>query len=248
MNRAIKIACLLTATFFLNGCYTRRAINYIQDRKDLPQYEQGEYEEYHLRPNDEIVMRVLSNQPDVVSLFPNIDLNYSNTLAYRIYADGTVDLPYLSHVMIAGKTLREAEQEVEKRLKSFSNDIRVKLALNTGTYCVIGEAGRGYFPIYKDRLTIFQALALSGNIHKTADFSTVKIIRETPKGTEIKSFDIRSKSILDSEYYYIYPNDIIYLEISRKRFWALDSYATFVSIMTSSLNLMLSVINFYLTK
>lgn len=244
------VCCCIVVTMVCSGCYSRRANGYLQDRSGLPVYEQGVYQEYKLRPYDELVIRVISSNKDVMSLFPTMDNggnnNSANTFTYTIYPDGTADLPHLSHVNLAGKTLREAERYVEEQLKGFADDIRVKLALNTSTYCVIGSAKRGYYPIYKERLTIFQALAASGDISEYGDFSNVKIIRETPHGTEIKEFDIRTLSILDSEYYYVYPNDIIYVDLSAKRFWAASSYSNIIGMISSSVGFVATMTNLIL--
>lgn len=243
------MAFCLVMMALLTSCYSRRANGYLQDRASLPTYERGVYEEYRLRPYDELVMRVISSKKDVVSLFPqvqNLGSNTTNSFTYTIYPDGTADLPHLPGVSLAGRTLREAETYVEQQLQGFADDITVKLALNTSTYCVIGTARRGYFPIYKERLTIFQALAASGDISETADFSEVKIIRETPEGTKIKTFDIRSLSILDSEYYYVYPNDIIYVDLSPKRFWAASSYSNVIGIISSSVGFVATMTNLVL--
>ncbi len=248
-NIVKRVAFCFVMVVLLTSCYSRRANGYLQERAGLPTYERGVYEEYRLRPYDELVMRVISSKKDVVSLFPQVANNagnQNNQFTYTIYPDGTVDLPHLPKAQLAGKTLREAETYVEQQLKGFADDITVKLALNTSTYCVIGTARRGYFPIYKERLTIFQALAASGNIAETGDFSEVKIIRETPEGTQIKTFDIRSRSILDSEYYYIYPNDIIYVDLSPKRFWAASSYANIIGIISSSVGFVATMTNLVL--
>ncbi|MDO4190706.1 MAG: polysaccharide biosynthesis/export family protein [Bacteroidales bacterium] len=249
-NNVSKSLLLLFVVVLMSGCYSRRANGYLQSRSSLPTYERGVYEEYRLRPYDEIVLRVISSKKDVVSLFPTVNSqgggDSQNPFTYTIYPDGTADLPHLSKVQLAGKTLREAELYLEQMLKEFSDDVTVKLALNTSTYCVIGSARRGYFPIYKERLTIFQALAASGNIYDYADFSEVKIIRETPSGTQIKTFDIRSLSILDSEYYYIYPNDIIYVDLSGKRFWATSSYSNIIGIISSSVGFVATMTNLVL--
>ena len=168
-------------------------------------------------------------------------MSVSQTYSYRIYPDGTVDLPFLSKIPVVGLTLEEAEVFVREQLKPYIPDVQVKLALATSTFCVIGDASRGYFNIYKERLTIFQALALSGGLNESGDYSAVKIIRETPEGTKIVSFDLRSKSLLDSEYYYVYPNDIIYVDVTKKSFWAVNSYSGFLGIITSSITLLLTV-------
>ncbi|MDR1591968.1 MAG: polysaccharide biosynthesis/export family protein [Prevotellaceae bacterium] len=233
---------LLVVIGLLSSCYSRRSTGYLQERSSLPQYKAAEYEEYRLRENDEIVIRIITIDKDIAAIYESSS-NITNTMAYRIYPDGTVDIPFLSGVSVLNMTLNEVQQAFEKRLSDFAPDIRVKVALNTGTFCVIGDASRGYFPIYKERLTIFQALAIFGDIHETAQFSAVKIIREKAEGTVIKSFDIRSKSIIDSEFYYIYPNDIIYLDLSKKKFWGVNSYSSFLSIVTTPITLALSVWN-----
>ena len=85
-------------------------------------------------------------------------------MGYRIFEDGTVDLPFINKVPLLGKTLDEAQQIIQERMSSFVPTVQVKMALATGTFSVIGDAGRGYFPLYEERLTIFQALCLVGCI------------------------------------------------------------------------------------
>lgn len=209
----------------------------------MPTYEQGSYQLYKLRVNDELMIRVITTDKVLSDLFPSSSGSSANQVSYRVFEDGMVEFPFLEPVKLEGLTLEEAEQLVTEKMRSFVSDIQVRLALSTNTFCVIGAAGRGYFPIYKERLTIFQALALSGGISEGGDYSKVKIIRETDEGTKIISFDIRSKSIIDSEFYYVYPNDIIYVDVSKKKFWAINSYARFLGVITSSITLLLTVWN-----
>jgi polysaccharide export outer membrane protein len=238
------ILCLVVAGF--SSCYTRYNTNILQERKNLPQYENGVYEEYRLRVNDELVMRVISDNKETAALFSGFNGGsggQNNSSAFRIYGDGTIDLPYISHIPVLDKTLKEAEQIVTDSLSGFAPNIKVKLALKTATFCVIGEAGRGYYPIYKERLNILQALAMTGGIQRSAKMNKVQVIRTTTSGTVIKTFDIRTQSIIDSEFYYVYPNDIIYCDVSKRKFWAVDSYFGFTGLIASSVTFMLSVWN-----
>lgn len=238
------ILFLLIAIFSLSSCYTRRDTNLLQERESLPQYEKADYESYKLQVNDELLIRVLTTNVSLRKMFPEVAFtSISRASTHRIYEDGTADFPYLPKVHLKGKTIKEAEDILREKLREFSEDVEVKLALQTQIFCVIGEAGRGYFPIYKDRMTIFQALALSRGIGDGAVFSKVKIIRTTDEGTVIKSFDIRSRSIIDSEFYYIQPNDIIYVDTSKKKFWASSNVTSFLGLVTSSVTFLLTVIN-----
>ena len=247
MKQIYKYTIYMVAIMLLSSCYPVRRVGLLQDREGLPEYEKDEYEQYHLQKNDELELRVISMNPEVVLLFQQRSSSYlsttSSSLTYRIYEDGTIDVPFLSKVHVAGLTLQQAEQKIDEALAGFSDDIMVKLALSTGTFCVIGDAGRGYFPIYKDRLTIYQALALCGGISPSADYGKVKILRRSDEGTKIIEFDIRPDSLVDSEYYYVYPNDVIYFDFSKRRFWAIDSYSGFLSVISSSLSMLVSVWN-----
>lgn len=246
MTKTFRITVCAVAAILLSACYPIKRVGLIQERDALPDYDKGVYTQYKLQTNDEIVIRVVSSNLETVRLFS--DGNNSSTqyaYSYRIYEDGTVDIPFLSRVSVAGLTMNEAETVLDSLLREYVPDAFVKLALTTGTFCVIGDAGRGYFPIYKDRMTIYQALALCGGINETADFSKVKILRRSNGKTEIKEFDIRTKSIIDSEYYYVYPNDVIYLDVSKRRFWGVSSYAAFIGMVSSTLSLFVSVWNIF---
>ena len=209
----------------------------MQERSSLPKYEKGVSETYTLRINDELVVRVITRDETLRAIFSGTGT------PYRIYEDGTVDFPFVSRVPMVGKTLNEAEKILADSLYGFAADVKVKMALKTSTFCVIGAAGRGYYSIYKERLTIFQALAMWGGLDQSAKLSQVKIVRTLPNETIIKSFDIRSKSIIESEFYYIQPNDIIYCDYSPKRFWGTGSYSGFLGLITTSVGFALTVWN-----
>lgn len=249
MRKLINIVCYACVLLLATSCYTRRVVGLLQERNSLPEYDRGVYQEYRLRKNDELTLRIISADQTSVAMFGNAQtgMGSTNNMVYRIYDDGTVDIPFLSRIPLEGMTLEEAEKFLTDQMKPYIPDVQVKLALSTSTFCVIGDAGRGYFNIYKERLTIFQALALCGGVNESGDIGHVKIVRETNEGTKIVSFDLRSKSLIDSEYYYIYPNDIIYVDVTPKRFWAVNSYSGFLGVITSSLSLLLTVWNLVVT-
>ena len=118
-------------------------------------------------------------------------------------------------------------------------------ALYNKYFTVLGDLGSGQYKIYKERMTIFQALAMTGDVNNKGDRKHVRIVR--PNGNEppeVLEFDIRSKSIIDSKYYYIYPNDLIYVSREPGAFYKLPSYSGFIGLITSSLALLVSVLNY----
>jgi len=253
---------LFSITFIsilFSSCYTTRDKELLQTRSDLPVYDSVPYHEYTIRPNDEILIRVIAAKTDATKMLPNSMTSESaggssssggttggNNTGYRVYEDGTIDLPYIKGIYINGMTVEQAQQAVQTRINEFIPDAVVKLTLANKTFTMFGEIGNGQFFIYKDRMNIYQALAMSGLINRTGDRKHVKILRQMPDGKQVmKEFDIRSKSIINSEFYYIYPNDIIYVQRDPQSFWktATTLTATF-GFITSSFNFLATVLMF----
>ncbi|MPM96045.1 hypothetical protein SDC9_143201 [bioreactor metagenome] len=212
----------------------------------LPEYEQSAYVDYKIRVNDEIVFRLTTSDETFSKLIVS-NQSVSSTqsmVSYRVFPDGTIDLPFVNGIPIAGLTFNEASIAVEKRFREIIPDATVKLTLANKTFTVIGESGSGVYSIYKDKLTLFQALSLSGDINYTGDFKKVRILRETDQGTRVLSFDIRPASIVNSKYYYIYPNDIIYIQTDSSSFYKVSNYSSFLSLISSSLSLLFTTLYF----
>jgi polysaccharide export outer membrane protein len=245
----MKISILLLVTWLLTACYSYKSIGLLQeDNPKLPVYEEKAFSEYRLKVNDELIFRLISSDETISKLLVH-DRYVSgsqNIMSYRIYPDGTIDLPYLKQIPVVGLTVVEAARVVESYYREILPDAAITMALANKNFTVIGEAGSGVYPIYKERLTIYQALSMSGDLYYSGDHQKVRILRETENGTQVLVFDIRPASLINSRYYYIYPNDIIYVQKASSSFWKVNNYGSFIALISSSLTLMLTA--FYLFK
>ena len=242
----------------MSSCYSHRVIGYLQEptkSNKLPVYDSVPYVPYRLRVNDEILYRVISMDENIFqSAMSQNNSNYTYQYAnsYRIQQDGTVDLPFLKPVHIAGLTEQEAQEAVLAAYQEVVPDASVKLVMYNKFFSVIGDARSGQYYIYKEKLNIFQALAMTGDVMNSGDRRHIRIIRQRELGEEplVLEFDIRTNTIINSEYYYIYPNDVIYVARTRDSFYKVPSYTGFLSLITSSVALLTTVLNYlaYLYK
>ncbi len=226
------------------SCYNYKSIGLLQDDNIfLPKYEKTDFTEYKLRVNDEVIYRLMTSDETISKLISS-DLTVGSGFinSYRVFPDGTIDLPFIKNIPVAGLTLIEAAKVVEDRFKELLPDASVKLTIANKTFTVIGAGANGVFPIYKEKLTIYQAISMSGLISNASDPKNVRILRETNDGTEILQFDIRPKSIIESKYYYIYPNDIIYIQTEPASFYKVSSYGGFINTITTSLSFLVTVL------
>jgi polysaccharide export outer membrane protein len=221
-------------------------VGLLQERDDLPQYDSVAYKPYRLQVNDEIIYRVITMDETLAkTLSSNENTNSQYANSYRIYSDGTVDIPFLAPVKLAGLTELEAQDTLRKAFREIIPDADVKLAMYNKRFTVMGDARSGVYNIYKERMTIFQALAMSGDLMNSGDRRHVRIIRPRGNGEPmVMEFDIRPNSIINSEYYYVYPNDLIYVSRDSGSFYKQSSYSSFLALITSSVSLLITVLNY----
>jgi polysaccharide export outer membrane protein len=165
MRKIFVHTLMILALGMLSSCYGYRQVGLLQERDDLPQYDSAAYEPYRLQVNDEIIYRVVTMDETIaktLSANNNGSGQYANS--YRIYSDGTVDIPFLPPVKLEGLTELEAQDTLRAAFREIIPDADVKLALYNKKFTVLGDANSGTYTIYKERMTIFQALAMTGDL------------------------------------------------------------------------------------
>lgn len=249
--KKIHILFLSLMAVCLTSCYSHRVIGYLQEptkHNKLPQYDSVAYEPYRIRVNDEIIYRLITMDQTIAKSLGantnNVSGQYANS--YRVYSDGTVDLPFLDPIKVQGLTEIEAQEKLKEAFREIIPDADVKVALYNKYFSVIGDANSSRYYIYKEKMNIFQALAMTGDVMNSGDRRHIRIIRPRDGGQEpeVLEFDIRTNSIIDSKYYYIYPNDVIYVARTKNSFFTVQNYSGFIGLITSSVALLTSVLNY----
>ncbi len=133
---------------------------------------------YLLQPYDNLFIRVVTPDPQLSAMFNTMPVaTYSisvteqsaDLVSYPVDGEGFIQLPYAGRIMVAGKTLAMVTDEVEKILKGYVADAAVTVKMVNNYVSLIGEVQRpGRYPIYKERMNIFQALAMGGDLTNSA--------------------------------------------------------------------------------
>ncbi len=245
-----KVLLLGLLAVLMSGCYSHRAIGYLQEptkANKLPVYDSVAYEPYRIRVNDEIVYRLVTMDETMSKMLgANTFTNGQYANSYRVYPDGTIELPFLKPLHIAGLTETEAQDSLCAAFREILPDADVKLTLYNKFFSVIGDARSGRYYIYKEKMNIFQALAMTGDVMNSGDRRHIRIVRprDGAEEPEILEFDIRTNTIIDSKYYYIYPNDVIYVARTKDSFYKVPTYTGFLGLITSSVALLTTVLNY----
>lgn len=257
----LSLFLIITVSAMLNSCITARKTNYMQDPgKEIPSYKElTEYQEYKLKSGDKIFIRIYSVNEETNKIF-NTGLSDGNTFSneggsssanlqnYVIGSDGTIHFPMIGDVKIAGYSVREAKSIMEESLKPLYHFNNIEIRITGRYFSLIDGSKSGNYPMIKEKINIFQALAMGGDVSSSGDRSKVKIVRETQNGTIIKEFDLRSKDIINSEFYYVEPYDVIYIQSMNEQFFSIDNLPTLVSTVVSTFSFTLFIYQLFFVK
>ena len=220
----------------------------------IPTYQDTKgYEDYYLRTGDKVFVKVYSTHEETNVLFNgpgnqlmvlNMDGNpQADLYAYTVQPNGTILFPMIGEVEFEGKTIREATRTLELAIEPLYDFSTVEVRLISRHFSVIGSGSTGHYPIIREKINIFQALAMAGDVGTFSDRSKVRIIRETKNGTVVKQFDLRSRDLLHSEFYYIEPNDVIYIQKLDEQFFSILNLPTLIATTISTFSFGLFVYN-----
>ena len=234
MIKLRNILFLAIVGFLLASCVTARKVNYMQQPdKYIPTYADTlSFEDYQLRIGDRLYVYVYSLDESIMKMYNSGGSSASqmrqqmsqggNTYGsydlytYLIDEEGNIDFPTIGKQYVQGKTTREVKYQLEAELSTLLKDvpgystISVEVNIVNRSFSIIG-AQSGRYSINKEKMTIFEALAMAGDLGEFNSRKEIKLVREKNGVTTIKTFDARSEDIVNSEYYYIEPNDIIYI-------------------------------------
>lgn len=265
-NRSIRSIAVhiqvhtLLIMILLSGCVTTQDATYLQEYEESPI--SGEYVppiDYKIKTNDNLYIQVKSLDPTLSVMFNAIDGGAAmrgdeasnQLLSYAVDVDGNVDLPYVGKVSVAGKTITEAKDAIGSVLEDYLRDASLTVKLVNNYVSVLGEVrDPGMYVIYKDRLNIYEALAMGGDVAEFSERHTVSIIRETDGKSIVKEFDVTDKKIIDSEFYYVLPGDVLYVKPMKGRFFAINTapWTFALSTLTAAISLIILIQNNYLLR
>ena len=139
---------------------------------------------------------------------------------YQVTSDGYISFPVLGNVYCKGMTKQQLKTELDSRLKQYLTDPVVTVRHLNFNISILGDVGSpGQKTSSTERLNIFQALALAGDMRDSANRTNVKLIRYSEEsGKDITyTLDLSEASIVNSPYYYLQQNDILYVEPDKNK-------------------------------
>tara|TARA_B100000780_G_scaffold266664_1_gene223059 strand:+ start:1554 stop:2276 length:723 start_codon:yes stop_codon:yes gene_type:complete len=166
---------------------------------------------------------------------------------YSVNKQGEIFLPVIGYVSVLGKTLVEVKKVLQIEVDVFYKDAIIDVKTAGIKINVLGEVNSpGSYIFYQNQVSIFDVLATSGDLTELANKEEVKLLRHSNNTVIVHKLDLTNENLLSSDFYFLQPNDVIYIEPLKIKSWGLGEtgWQTFQTLMATISSTFL-IINFF---
>jgi polysaccharide biosynthesis/export protein len=210
---------------------------------------------YHIQPADLIYVNVKSMDKDVDELFSNTTASSSaqSTISgngmlyiksYSVDKDGLIKLPVIGPVMVGGLNIDEARKLLQERAEVYLKSPTIDVKLVSFKISVLGEVkAPGSITVYNDQANILEVIAQAGDITYYGNRKKVLLVRNTKDGSFTYNLDLTRRDVINSDKFYLQPNDIIYVEPLRSTIvrTRISDYSPVIALVTSTATLIILI-------
>lgn len=260
MKKIILYSLLFTIA---TSCVPTKKMIYLQseEQKSADNVFTYDRQEYLLQVNDILDVQIKSMNQDVNAIFSNQSSGQSSQIGamsggdlyyisgYSVDHQGEITIPFVGQISVVGLSLAQAERQIDSSVALLFSNYALQVKLGGIRFSALGEFNApGKRVVLQNQATIFEAIALSGDLTQLARRDKLKLIRQYPQGTKIHSLNLLDQSIIGSPFYFIQPNDVLYAEPLPQKSYGLgvngaQTISTLVGVLGSSLAVTLSLLS-----
>lgn len=223
----LSFVLLFFLSVMLTGCGSVKNIAYLQNSDSINFDNSRFLYDARIMPKDQLSITVNTTTPEA-SLPFNLLLQNEYTqgrsmsaagvlMPYLVDNDGFINFPIIGRLHVAGLTKSEAERLIFEKIRPYmaeSENPVVTVRMSSYSVSVLGEVNRpGSFQVSREKITILEALAQAGDLTIYGVRDKVKLIREDATGKkQIVTLNLNDANIVNSPYYYLQQNDVVYVE------------------------------------
>lgn len=215
-------------TLFLSSCVSTKKINYFDNKNEINTDLSKTLYDARIMPKDILQIQVFTMTPEAALPFNLMKLtggSISTTSStgqgtvydYLVDNDGNIEYPVIGTLHLGGLSKTEAEQLIKGKIQPYlaeSENVVVHVRMMNYKYAILGGVNRpGVFTTPNEKVSILEAIAQAGDLTTFAYRDRIFLIRENAEGQkDFHQLDINDANIINSPYYYLQQNDVIYVE------------------------------------
>lgn len=206
--------------------------------------------EYQIQTNDILSIYVSSLSPEASAFFnaiaplerneqtTNTSFTTRTDIGYLVDASGTIEIPLIGKVKVAGLSTSVAKDTITNRLEKFLQYPSVRIYIENFKVTILGEVNRpGMYSVTNEKITLPEAIGMAGDLNIFANRKNITLIREENGEKKYIDIDLTQRDLFNAPYYYLHSGDIIYVSPVNGKIAQSDNAYRVMPIILSSLTL-----------
>jgi polysaccharide export outer membrane protein len=215
----------LLLLLFLFSCASRKDFIYYQGAAGMAPQEKSNSYEIKIQPDDLLMIVVSAEDSESVAAF-NLGSTSGSSAAsgkqskqsYLVDSSGNIEFPILGTIKVGSLSRSEVLGLLKQRIMVYVKNPTINLRITNFKVAVQGEvASPGVYSISSDRVTLIEALSMAGDLTLFGKRNNILIIREKEGVKSFNSVDITNTDFMNSSFYYLAQNDVIYVETNKAK-------------------------------
>ena len=222
----------------MTACLNYKQIVNFQDGKDLGPGKADSIANQHpvrLQPDDVVMINVTSFNLEEANRFNVIPIiqqgmmqqqagnTVTDPIGYRVNQEGSIELPVIGDLYVRGLTLDSLHGLVLEKVKAtgYLKSPAVQVRYLSFRITVLGEVNTpGTFTITTPKINVLEAIGMANDLTLFSKRNTILVIREQNGQRQYGRVNVMTKELFSSPYYYLQPNDVVYVEPHKSKIMA----------------------------
>lgn len=255
-KRIIHLSLILIHIILYFSCVETKYTSYLKNAADTLYVQNEKNKDISIQKNDILSISINSLNQEASAIFnttnnhvintSNLSGNNTQSSGYLVNTDGNIQLPLIGNIKAEGLTNKELKTEITKTIvdKKLLLDPVVSIRHLNFEVTVIGEVGRPtVITVPSEKISLLKALGLAGDITVYGKKDNVLLIREIDGKKRVKHINLNSPAFLSSPYYYLLPNDIVYVEPNKNKLASVGRGRQLMPAILSGLSVVIIVLD-----
>jgi len=268
--RFFQLLMASSVLVLLNSCVAHKELIVMQEQQEIKenlrshQVLRGErlvkYKEYKIRTQDQLMIQINAfdgSTEDFLNREFSNSTNTNNNLtftpesvyfnSYTVDNEGAIYLPMIEKVVVKGMTITALKKKLDKEFSPYLKFPNTSLKIANQRVTIMGEVNNpGVHYLYNEKNSLLDVVAMAGDFTPFANLKKVKLIRQRGTGVETIYINLSAPDFVNTEYFYAYPHDIIYIEPLKAK--SLDSSSNSLGIVLSAISIGVLLANIFINK
>jgi polysaccharide export outer membrane protein len=253
IQKELVLRCVHFAEFLglllliaVTGCSPTKYSRYFEDFSDTSKpllLPANDFQSPKIQPDDLLAVNILTLNSESNLLFakqssPLINPSSSNISGgqvpsasqqanngYLVDKNGNIDIPIIGIVHVEGLTTIDARDTVKSFINKFYSNATVEVKFINYKITILGEVNHpASYVMPNEKVTVFDAIGLAGDMTIYGKKENILLIRDSANQKKLVRLNLSSKAFVNSYYFYLKQNDVLYVDANESKIKSLDAY------------------------